>query len=380
MSDDDFVPAIDSGPDTETVGEPSDGVALEPREVVRSRGMKESTRKLFQAAAEKIKPQLESGDGFDDLEPAIAHDDEKPVAAAASTAASKQTPASSPAAAAPAQDPVAQVVDARVTAQIEMREKALAEREAELTKRATELEARENGRDRYLDNPGATIRDLIKEWTGASTDDEVKDEIADLITELSNTGLGLPVPEQHKLRLDSRKAIRQVKAYKAEQAKRELDMQKKARDAEAEQDRRARVSDIERAFGADEIKAKYPHLVVADGGAEALYDAYQLKKTSTGSEPDWEEVAALANEFFKKKHDDWIARRRHLLAPAAPQAPVVASAPQGDPQSRRSSTLTNKTAAPVPPASSTDEAGFDRDAHRRRSLHSLRAAMKETTP
>lgn len=384
MSDlDNYEPALDAdtgsdaGDDTTTVGDSAEGSAIETREVVRDRGVKDTTRKLFQDAAQKLKKQLDDGDSMDDLEPAIT--DEPSAAAAASSAstpdASKEP--HTPAAAAPTSDPVAQAVDTSRAAQVELREKQLEDREKAIAAREDAIAARENGGERYIENPGAFIRDLIKQYTGATTDDELRDEIADLVTDLSSTVLGAQVPESHKLRLDSKRAVRQVKAYKAEQAKRDAEMAKKAeqtaRERDAQQAMRAIGHELER------VKDKFPHLAAEDDPGAIVWAVIQTKHQQDGSVPNWEECARLAEEHFKKKSDAWIAKRRHLLAPAAPQAPVAASAPQGDPQSRRSSTLTNKTAAPVPPAPPDEDGEWDRDAHRRRSLSKLREPMKERT-
>ncbi len=353
--------------------------ALEPREVVRDRGYNDSTRKLFAEAAGKLKAQLEDQPD-DDLEPAINH--EPPVAADGASAGSHSTASqatSLPSAAAPASDPVAAVADTRAAAQLELREKAIADREAKLTAREAQHEAREKARERYAEKPGETIRDLIKEWAGVENDDDLRDEIADLITELSAVGLGLPIPDQHKARAESRKALRSVKQYKAELAKLESERSAKAEQAAQEARERQAVEGL-----AAELKPltnKFPHLMAEDDPAGIVWDVIKTKHAREGTVPTWEECAALANDHFKKKHDAYFAKRRHLLAPTAPTAPVPAAAqPQGDPQSRRSSTLTNRSTAPVTATQPVDDDGsMDRDAHRRRSLGRLAGLVKERT-
>ncbi len=154
-------------------------------------------------------------------------------------------------------------------------------------------------------------------------------------------------------------------------------MTRKNEAAQQEQHERQTIGVLDAELRA--AKDKFPNLAAEDDPGAILWAVIKTKHQKEGVVPSWEECARLADEHFKKKSDAWIAKRSHLLAPAAPKAPVVASAPQGDPQSRRSSTLTNNTAAPVQPASSDDDDAHDRDAHRRRSLSSLRGRMKEST-
>jgi hypothetical protein len=377
MSLDDYEPAIDA---TDAASDTGDAIGdastapVEVREVVRDRGVKETTRKLFADAAAKLKPQLEAGEG-DELEVAIT--DDPPAAAAVASSASPASTANPPAAAAPAPDPVAQAVDTRATAQLELERKAFDDERQAFDKLREEWSAKFDIRDRYAEDPAGAIVSLLKEWTGAATDDELKDEVSDLITMLSGTTLGAPVPESHKIRISSKQALRQVKAYKADQAKRDAEQQKRAEAEQQKYQERQAITTLSREL--DAAKDKFPYLAAEDDPGGVVWEVIKTKHQQTGAVPSWEECARLADEHFKKKTEAWAAKRRHLLAPAAPQAPVVASAPQGDPQSRRSSTLTNKTAAPVSPASSSDEDVVDRDAHRRRSLSNLRGRMKEST-
>lgn len=366
------LPEVNEAAEAEAVGDEGAGAPVEAREIVRDRGVKETTRKLFQAAAAKLKPQLDAGEG-DELEPAIT-DDQPAAAAAASAAHASKAPPS--AAAAPAPDAVAAAVDTTQAAQLELERKAFAdERKAFEAQRKEWDDKLAPIRDKYAERPADAIIALVKEWTGAATDDEVKDEIADLITELSSAGLGTSIPDQHKVRMDAKRALRQVKTYKSEQAKRDAESAAKAEAARNEMAERNAMHAVARELEA--AKDKFPHLAAEDDPGAIVWSVIKTKHQQDGVVPNWEECARLADEHFKKKSDAWFAKRRHLLAPAAPQAPVVPSAPQGDPQSRRSSTLTNKTAAPVAP--STDEVDVvDRDAHRRRSLASLRGRMKES--
>lgn len=379
---DDYEPALEhdtssiDAADDSIVGD-GEGAPVEAREVVRDRGVKDTTRKLFAEAAKKLKPQLDAGEG-DELEPAIT--DDPPVAAAAAPEASATSGTSpQPAAAAPAPDPVAQTVDTRAAQQLELDRKAFDDERKAFESQRAEWDAKFNIREKYAEDPAGAIVALVKEWTGATSDDEVKDEVADLVSLLSSSSLGAALPEHLKIRIDSKRALRQVKTYKADQAKRDAEAAKKAEAERQQQQERAAIQTLNRELASESLAKKYPHLAAEDDPGGIVWDVIKTQFARTGVEPAWEEMAALADAHFKKKNEAWAAKRRHLLAPAAQKAPVVASEPQGDPQSRRSSTLTNKTAAPVAPAVDSDDMEIDRDAHRRRSLANLRGRMKEST-
>lgn len=365
-----IAPPDDAGPGTE-----SNPVA-EDAPLYR-RVVSDGTRKLFAKAADALKTQLETEDADETV--AIQPPDATPAAPAGSPApqgsqGALATPLT-PAGAAPAPDAAA----SRVALQLEVRERAIAERESKLVEREKSLEAQGNARDRYLDSSAKTIRELVKEWTGAASDDEVKDEIGDLITELSDSVLGLPVSPELKSRIDSRRAIRQVKSYKADLTKREqkmLEREEEAKQAAREQAASSALAERLRAVPAD----KYPHLMAEDDPHAIVWDVIKTKASRDPEwQPNWEEAAKLANDHFQKVHQGQHQKLSRLFTTTA-STPVVAASPQGAAQSRAARTLTNAgTAAPVQPASPSEDEPYDRGTARRRSLGRLQAALKERT-
>lgn len=366
------VPAI-GPPDADAPGSsPSNPIYLD--ESPYRRVLADGTRKLFATAAASLKEQLDAEDS--DEEVAIKPPDESLAAAAGAVAPSPGSPAapSSPAAAAPAPDAAA----SRAQLQLEVREKSIADREAKLLERE---KATEPQRERYLDKSATTIRDLVKEWTGAASDDEVKDEIADLITELSDSVLGLPVSSELRSRTESRRAVRQVKSYKADLTRREQALEERR----AADEQKQRESAAANAVGAQlqTVAAKYPHLMVRDEPHAIVWDVIKTKASREPTwQPNWEEAAQLANDYYAKEHKTTHDKISRLFAPAATAAPAQAATHQGAPQSRGARTLTNAVAAPVTtsaPVESLDDEPYDRQAARRKSLGSLRAAIKERT-
>jgi hypothetical protein len=328
--------------------------------------------------------------------------EDAPAAAAAPTAAiPAATPGASPAAAAeaPAQvEPeqpiaapsgpnIADIVAQQHAAALELREQALIQREQEIDARAAAIAAKEHGRSSYAQKPADTIRALVKEWTGADGD-ELRDEIADLITDLSATMLNVPVPEAFKARAEGRKALRSVNAWKAEAAEQEA----KATAAREAADQQAREQNAVRVIGGfiGTAKDKYPHLAAEDNAAAIVFDLIKREAAASPNpatfRPDWESAAKRANEYFKKRNDEWFAARQPLLVPPATK-PAPAAAPavqQGERQGVRSSTLTHQdasvTVAPSEPAAAVvDEdanAPYDRDAATKRLFARWREKIK----
>lgn len=322
--------------------------------------------------------------------------EDAPAAAAAPTTANPAaTPAvGSPAAAAEALAPelatppvnVAEIVAQQQTAALEMRESAIAKREQELEARATALASKENGRSSYAQKPADTIRALVKEWTGADGD-ELRDEMADLVTELSASMLGVALPDAHKARAEGRKALRSVNAWKAEALEQEAKA-KSAREAAEQTALEQRAVTVIHGFigGA---KAKYPHLAAETNAAEIVFDLIKREAAASPNParfvPDWESAAKRANDHFKQRNDEWFAARQPLLVPPATK-PAPAPAPavqQGERQGVRSSTLTHQdasvTTAPADPpvvAVVDDNAPYDREAATKRLFAKYREKLK----
>jgi hypothetical protein len=382
----------DYGADDATLGEatsnaPDGGT----RELLKHRGPSETTRKLFAKAAEAFRAANAGPNDGDELVPADIASPPAPggQTAAASPPASQVSSSPNPPGATAAPDAAAVAAATKATADQAAREQAIAEREQKLSAREAELAAKQNYAARYNEAPGATLLSLIKEWTGTDGD-ELRDEVADIVSDLSAQALGLPLPETHKARLATRTALRTVKQYKAETAKRDAELAEKEAAAQQTARERDAVTDISKTL--DSAKDKYPHLMAQDDAGSIVWSVIRAKHAQMGNVRLTDEQAAtlltesaaLAEQHYKKQDDAWFARRRHLLAPAASQAPAPKEAvPQGDPQSRRSSTLTNRATAPIvsaPPqpgngAESVEE--WDRETHRRRSLARLRGKVSE---
>lgn len=364
------MPAV-GPPDDAAPGSEANPVA-DDGPVMYRRVVGDNTRKLFARAAENLKTQLDSEDADETV--AIQPPDETPAAAAGTVAPTGTQAASTlPAVAAPAQE----ATQSRAALQLELREKAIAERETKIAEYEATMGPQ---RERYLDRSAQTIRELVKEWTGAASDDEVKDEIADLITELSDNVLGLPVSSELRTRTESRRAIRQVKSYKADLNRREQVLaERQAAEEQAVRERNAAgaIAERLRSVPAD----KFPHLMAEDDPHAVVWDVIKTKASREPDwQPNWEEAATLANDHFKKVHQGQHQKLSRLFAPAASAAPAQAATHQGAPQSRGARTLTNAVAAPVTTAPVTDDSEpYDRHAARRKSLGRLQAAMKERT-
>lgn len=363
-----------------TGGQPS-GVPIRRRGHVIS----DKTRELFKAASSSIKEQLASGED-DDYEPAIDNPDPvtpAPVAAAVPPPGQPPTPAA--AAPAPSLDPAVlakvQQLDAR-NAELDARDKAL-------TDRAAAIEAGDFGRLRelYFDRGGGpAIVELVKLWTGASTDTEVQDEIADLITELSGHSLGVQVPQEIKTRLDAKRALKGVKAHQSKLDKREAEIITKQQQAEEQASIQRVIVSLDQEVRKPELVKQYPFLTVEPNAGALIFETVEAHVKRTGETMKWTDAAKRVDDYLSQKWREEHDKRAHLFtaspAPAGGAANGKNERPQGDPQGiRRSHTLTNAAAASTAPTKPQPEvpAGgkWSNEDHRARTKQKMRAAFKQ---
>lgn len=371
---DDFEPAIEGG----------SGLVM-PR---RGRVISDKVRQAFALASKSVKDQLASGED-DDFESAIDLPDEttSQVAAVAVSPAPGAV-GTQPAAPAPSLDPAVlakvQQLDAR-NAELDAREKAIADRQA-----AQEVGDFGRLRETYFDKGGAhAIVELVKLWTGASTDTDVQDEIADLITELSGHSLGVQVPQEVKTRLDAKRALKGVKSHQAKLDAREAEIAKKQTQASEQANIQRAITALDTEVRKPELATQFPFLTVEPNAGELIFETVEAQFKRGGVEMKWTEAAKLVNDYLETKWREEHGKRAHLLSASPAKAGGVAAGmkerPQGDPTgNRRSQTLTNAQAAsaPTPPRNGEppNNGKWSAEDHRNRTKAKMRAAFKPSTP
>jgi hypothetical protein len=371
MSDDDDEVAIDDGPGDA----PAAGAA--PSEYVvggaaaRGRVIDPATRAAFKAIVDKNRGSRddEDDDGMD-----VAITDE-PAAKSAPAAAAPAVIAPPPGAAALVPEVVKQheAANARQVA-LDAREKQIAAREAE-------LEPLLSVRDAYLDDRLGALTGLLKQW-GIASDADLKAELADLVTEISSSGLGVSIDPQVRARMDSRRALKKIDAYKSSAAVKEKALAAE-RDALAHsQWRRESSSALHQEITKPDSATAFPYLSVEDNAGEIVLDIIVEQNKRDGSTMQWRDAAKLANDYLKQTADAYLAKRRHLFSSApmpGSTATRAAATPQGDPSGvRRSRTLPNSIAAApqgAPPSPKPGESGFSMSAHREATKHRFRSAL-----
>lgn len=369
MADDDDDVAISDdagagGSESEPVGSPG-GEFVVSGKAALGRQIDEKTRAAFKAIVEKNRGRVDAEDD-DGMDVAIADD----PAAPPPVDPAKAAPAAPgpPAVAALVPEVVKQHEAANQRqAQLDAREKAISAREAE-------LEPLRSVRDAYLDDRVGAITGLLKEW-GVANDADLKAELADLITDLSATGLGIQVDPQIRARMDSRRALKKIDAYKASASVKEKALAREREELAYSQWQAESTAQLQQEINKPEAHTAYPYLAVEDNAGRVVLDIIIEAHKRDGSTMKWQDAAKLANDYLKQNADAYLAKRRHLIAPAStpgatPGRPSVQ--PQGGPQVRRSSSqLTNATAAApqgTPPQPKPGEAGFRMDAHRRATI------------
>jgi hypothetical protein len=360
------------------------GAAAGDNDPIYRRSVSDKTRKLFAGAAKSLAEQIANGDG--DEEVAIPPPDQSVAAAPSSSATAPSPVAGAPAAAAaPALDPTA----GRKALELDVREKAIADRETRIVEREKRAETLASAADRYVENPFQTIRDLIKEWTGAATDDEMQEEMADLVTELSDKGLGLRASQEVRTRADAKRALRVAKSYKTAADKKTADLEKRQADermaTEQKQMESMAVDGIGKTLALAENAAKYQHLMLEDDPGAIVWDVIKAQHAAhvkAGNAPDafvgdWPNAAELANNHFKAQHDKQRQKLSRLPTPVT-HVPADKAKHQGAAQGQVARTLTNASTAPVQPSAPVDsDAPYDKEAARSRSRAKMRAELEK---
>lgn len=371
MTDDDDDVALDEGTAPAADVPPPEFVTAAP---ARGRKIDDKTRAAFAA----IKAAHKGIDVESDGEEPVIGSDEPPVDAAVAgtpspVAALPGVPPAPPAALVPEVVKQHELANQRLAA-IEQREKALAQREAE-------LEPLRSVRDAYLDDRLGAITGLLREW-GVANEADMKAELADLITDISSAGLGIQVDPQIKARMDSRRALKKIDAYKAQASVKEKALAKQQEELQYSQWRQNTTHVLQQEILKPSAQAAYPFLAVEDNAGQLVLDIIVEANKRDGSTMEWTQAAKMANDYLKQNADGYIAKRRHLLEPAAkPGAPTdrPPASPGRPPRPSQVTTLTNSTAAApqgAPPPPKPGEVGFSMAAHRRATIARFRDSFQ----
>lgn len=272
---------------------------------------------------------------------------------------------------------------------LDMRQKDLEAREAALVAKEKQLPSRE----KLLDRPVQTLAEYIRDVYGITDDNELKDTITDLMTEMSEQYHGVKLPDEIKTRVDSRKALRSVKAYKAGLDRERAELQAKAEaQSKADADARDKAEAVEHEKRAvaqltgllDAQQAQFPYLVVQDNHAAIVWEVLK-ERHNRGLTTNWADAAKYANDYYQAEHErsqtesaKRAARLQTLLAPAATAAPAPAVASPGGAPGPAPTPHAPAVPAPQPPAEPqiltgdpSEIIGEDRKEARARSLRKL---------
>lgn len=371
-------------------GGPEGGVVKRGRHVISDK-----VRELYKKATESLKAQLSDDESpFGEYEEGVAPRSAKVQAPAASEATGtvKSVPAddgvtkAQPVTAAAAQPSAEEQayrasLDARAS-DLEAREQRLSQLEA----------ARDMGRVKtaYLEKGGSVIAQQLREWLGEDvSDDDYKQEVADLITELSVSVLGVnDVPSEVKRGIEARRALRSVKVLKESITETEATKAKRQEQEREEQGRRAAIHALNQELRSPtkDYAKRYPALYAEDDPGLLVYLTAERQQKQDGTVLAWEEAAKRADAHLRKQAAAFFDKRRHLFdaAPANAGAPAggTRERTQGDPQGiRRSHTLTDAatgaTTIQTPPKPDVPvRGGWSREAHRAQTRQKFRAAFR----
>src|SRR6188474_2987373 len=272
---DDFMPAISMESTTKpvVVSSPTDGgsddlgspPADSTSSIRESRNVSQKTRDALRGIA-KLAAQADTvvtiADEAADLEPmehepALTTTPASPsrAAEAQARAATKPEPTilrEAPAAPQPDPQASAQSAAADIMARAEEEQRRVAHelRVKALEEREKAIAAREKqwpDRTEIVERPAAVLSAYLKEVYGVTSDEELKEVLSDVVTDISENVLGIKMPDTVKSGLDSRKAVRTVRAYKADVERRERALKEEREAADkAAQDERAKLDQQQR--------------------------------------------------------------------------------------------------------------------------------------
>lgn len=406
MSDDDFVegdshsePA--DAPDTETPREAKQGgfdsnsvsdapVMHRPKSAAR---LAESRKAFAEAVlANKAKPDAKpAGDSNDILDP----DEPAPTApiaaktdVAKTKAAAIEVPVAKPAAApAPSLDPEVRAL----RESLKQERDAIAKERAELEKQRKPAEPAPAAAHRtapddieaYLDNAPNAVRSWFEGMRADKmTDEEFKAEVADLITMLSGDVLGVPLPENVRIKLEAAQAKKMVRTNKVIMSRKEAAAAEKAKQEAATAAEKAEIEQVETGWKkaatnltahmrTDEPAKAYRWLAAEDDPGAAIVDVIRSAMNKDGTQLAWHEAAKLADDYLRDNAKGYFEKRKALFSdepvPAAKPAPAAAK-PAEKPVDR----------SPVTPTPSGN-ARWNNDKHREATRAAFRAqlAVKE---
>jgi hypothetical protein len=355
------------------------------RVISAAKGTRSVSPKVRELMADMAKKYKAAGGLEDELEP-LEHEDapmEPPTLTPEQLAAKAETPPD-PQLAPPPPSPTPGQPDpeiARIKAEIADRQAALEAREKQIaeTERTGDLAKL---RDVYFDKGAPAVVEILKKWSGLADGDELKDEIADLITDLS-IHIGVDVPQAVRESLENRRTRKGVKVWKAEQ-ERVAKEQAQAQETAKERENRVRVMGIlQQEITKAEHANRYPWLSAEPNAGEIILDVVEEALAKDGTKLKWDEAAKRANDYLQQQSLAWFGSRKHLLVTDSGQG--AAAGGQQPPRNRETQQGSKVTAQPpkpprqpppTPPPAKPEK--WDPEAHRKAVKAKHRNAFTRT--
>jgi len=427
MADDDYEPAVtDSTTDAESGAEsapvvrrgaaPEEKIGTPPGEDDASgveagprapRVWSAKSRAMFRDVVKQVQAGEVSVDG--DLEPMVHTSPPAAAARPAAVAPAQAPPVAppSPAAAAAAPIPAEPVTPPpgmpdlpdlplpAVPTPAAAPDPKHAEREAAIAAREAALVEREKlmpDRMALAERPVEAFLNWMRDVHGITDDAEMKTALTDFVTEASERGLGVKLPDEVKAAMESRKALRSVKAYKAdltrEQQKLAADRaaaEKQASEAREATERQQRdaayVNRIAELIAPAAAQHKFLHDPEVTGGLAPQVIVYEVLKEQKrlGHKPDLATATEYANNYYKAQAEAAAKKAAHFQSLLAPAAPAPAAAPAKAATSPGGAPGPAPTTPATPPVQEWDPADLPMDRQQRRahSLALLRSRQKQ---
>lgn len=233
-------------------------------------------------------------------------------------------------------------------------------------------------REVYFEKGAPAVGEVIKQWHPGLTDDELKNEVADLIQDLAAQYLGAPIDQATKDRIDGKRTRAGLKTWRQEQDRIAQEREKQLLASQEEQNTLRVRAILHQEVNKPEHKALYPYLVLEDNAGDIIHEVIKREYQESGRTMKWAEAAQSANDWLEKQSRAYYDRRSHLLSPQPP--PVQQPAPSDKQRAQGDTQVSRSHAQPKPPVTPAPQperpVRWSRDAEREALKNKHRASFR----
>ncbi|HXJ49733.1 MAG TPA: hypothetical protein VNF91_11240, partial [Candidatus Acidoferrum sp.] len=224
--------------------------------------------------------------------------------------------------------------------------------------------------------PIEALRNLLKARGIAGSDDEWKDEAAELITDLSEKVFGTKIDPTLRNTIDVRRAKRANSLTRKQLTDREQALERQRLEAKAESEWTSARTALAGELGKPEHRSAYNFLSALDNPAQVVMEWVQ-KEAQAGRSVTWQEAAKAANDYIHDQVAQHDKRWRPLLEKVSTPKQPPQAAP-GRPPGTSQVTQPKPPPQQVQPPPKPQTSGRDwNETNRKETKRKMRAAFRQ---